>query len=71
MNEKLVQLYIQGLFEDAFYDNGTMKTRFEGYTEVRQLELALKRGSNGERTENPEFQKALELMQSPLMKALS
>lgn len=69
--KELVQLYVEGLCEDDFYsDNYTMKYSFAGYDDVIHLEYKLKRASNKDRVNNPEFQEALKIMQSPLMKAL-
>lgn len=73
MNQRLVQLYVQGLSEGWFggmgNTSGNCPCDFED--KIRDLESTSSLGSSNKRQFNPEYQAALKVLESPLMKALS
>lgn len=81
MNQELLQFYIQGISKGWFYSDSytgwfesVSNTKLNAPNEFKKLTEALEkklgRQSSNKRKQNPEFQAALEIMHSPLMKAL-
>ena len=72
MNSELFQFYVQGLTNNWFAP-GSYTVRFPENIESAMcyLEIKLGRKNGGGRQQNPEYQAALKVLESPLMKALS
>lgn len=69
MNEELFQLYLKGFARDIF--DSDSRTKMAPENNMYELEDQLLRGQGVNRKDNPEFQAALKVFNSPLMKALS
>lgn len=71
-SEELFQLYVKGLLQGEFDNSGACSgPDIQYYEEISSKEVELNREHHHYRKQNPEFQAALEIMQSPLMKALA
>lgn len=73
MNEELFQLYVQGLLRDSWFADSSMVDNMPDhlYNILVNLEEKLGRKHGSNRKENPEFQAALKVFNSPLIKALA
>jgi hypothetical protein len=67
MNSTLINLYVKGMIEDCFSEDHKTKENFEGIMEMYNLEEY----NNTDRCRNPEYQIALQIVKSPLFKALT
>lgn len=74
MNQELLQFYIHGLSRKWFRDDSSAKAEvFKCVSSQRMNDLEIYLGKNQyhNRQFNPEFQLALKIFDTPLMKALS
>lgn len=69
MNEELLQLYVEALLQGGFSPE-YLTTGHPSTVGLMFLEHKLGRKQGYERVNNPEFQEALKILESPLMKAL-